>query len=346
VTFADLTKPDPANPALTEAQVALQRIQSTTAPMPPSPASPATSAQIAMFQNWVSSGYPAGSCGGGGGTGGTSGSGGGAGAGGSTQVGSGGTSGTVDAGVPGGSLPCNIQTLLVNRCDSCHGAILAAGVPRSLVTYADLTKPDLVNTSLTEAQVALLRMQSTTSPMPPAPAAAATSAEIAAMQTWINSSYPLGSCGDAGAPPPDPLNAPPTCTSQTTWTEGTNGSSFMEPGQACISCHTATRGEAPIFAIAGTLYPTGHEPNNCNGANGTSGAHVVVSGSNGTSITLIPNAAGNFYSSTFLSGPYAAKVVNGSGVERVMVSTTSTGDCNSCHTQIGANSAPGRITLP
>jgi hypothetical protein len=120
----------------------------------------------------------------------------------------------------------------------------------------------------------------------------------------------------------------------------------MEPGQACISCHTATRGEAPIFAIAGTLYPTGHEPNNCNGANGTSGAHVVVSGSNGTSITLMPNAAGNFYSSTFLSGPYAAKVVNGSGVERVMVSTTSTGDCNSCHTQIGANSAPGRITLP
>jgi hypothetical protein len=214
------------------------------------------------------------------------------------------------------------------------------------VTYADLTKPDPANLSLTEAQAALVRMQSTTSPMPPTPAASATSAEIAAMQTWINGGYPSGSCGDAGAPPPDPLNAAPTCTSNTTWNGGTDGSSLMEPGQACISCHTRNGGEAPTFAIAGTLYRTGHEPNNCNGASGTSGAHVVVSGSNGTSITLAPNSAGNFYSSTFLSAPYTAKVVNGSGIERVMVSTLSTGDCNSCHSQTGANGAPGRITLP
>ncbi|HJX65368.1 MAG TPA: hypothetical protein VJ860_15605 [Polyangia bacterium] len=47
-----------------------------------------------------------------------------------------------------------------------------------------------------------------------------------------------------------------------------------------------------------------------------------------------------------MSGPYTAKVVNGSGIERVMVSTASSGDCNGCHTQTGANGAPGRITLP
>jgi hypothetical protein len=41
-----------------------------------------------------------------------------------------------------------------------------------------------------------------------------------------------------------------------------------------------------------------------------------------------------------------AKVVNGSGVERVMSATLTTGDCNSCHTQSGADSAPGRITIP
>jgi hypothetical protein len=215
------------------------------------------------------------------------------------------------------------------------------------VTYADLTKPDPANLSLTEAQVALVRMQSTTSPMPPAPAASATSAEIAAMQAWISGGYPPGSCGDdAGALPPDPLNAAPTCTSNTTWNGGTDGSSSMEPGQACISCHTRGGGEAPTFAIAGTLYPTGHEPNNCNGANGASGAKVVVSGSGGTSITLTPNSAGNFYSSMFLSAPYTAKVVTGSGIERVMVSPLSTGDCNSCHSQTGANGAPGRITMP
>jgi hypothetical protein len=201
---------------------------------------------------------------------------------------------------------------------------------------------------MTEAQVAVQRMQSTTSPMPPAPASPATSSEITTLVNWINSGYPSGSCGgDAGAPPNDPLNAPPTCTSNTTWKNGTNGSSSMEPGQACISCHAKSGGEAPTFVIAGTLYPTGHEPDNCNGTNGsTSGAKVVVAGSNGNSVTLTPNSAGNFSSSTSLPGPYKAKVINGAGLERVMSSTASTGDCNSCHTQNGANGAPGRITLP
>ena len=200
---------------------------------------------------------------------------------------------------------------------------------------------------MTEAQVALQRMQSTTSPMPPAPASASTAAEIATLQNWVASGYPSGSCaGDAGAPPPDPLNAPPTCTSKTTWNQGTNGSSSMEPGQACISCHAGTGGEAPTFVIAGTLYPTGHEPDNCNGVNGTTGARVVVTGKNGASLTMTPNSAGNFSSSTTLPPPYQAKVVNSSGIERVMSSPASTGDCNSCHTQNGANGAPGRITLP
>ena len=193
VTFADLTKPDLVNNTMTEAQAALQRIQSTTAPMPPSPASTLTSTEIATLQNWIASGYPAGSCGGGGGAGGCSqtGGGGGAGAGGSPQSGSGGAVGAADAGVAGGGLPCDVQTLLVNRCDTCHGTTPAAGAPRSLVTYADLTKPDPVNTAMTEAQVALARMQSATSPMPPAPASAATSSEIATLQNWINGGYTL-----------------------------------------------------------------------------------------------------------------------------------------------------------
>ena len=258
-------------------------------------------------------------------------------------AGSGGAGGSVASG-----LPCDVQTLLVNRCDGCHGTTLAAGAPRSLVIYADLIQPDPANISMTEAQVALLRMQSTTSPMPPAPASAATAAEIATLQNWINSGYPSGSCaGDAGPPPFDPLNAPPTCTSNTTWNQGADETgSTMAPGQGCISCHQASGGEAPNFVIAGTLYPTGHEPNNCNGVNGITGARVVVTGSNGTSITLTPNSAGNFTSSTALSPPYMAKVVNAAGVERAMSSTASAGDCNLCHTQNGASNAPGRVTLP
>jgi hypothetical protein len=324
---------DPANTSLTEAQVSLQRMQNTAAPMPPSPAAPVPSTAIAAFQSWITSGYPKGTC--------SAGSGG-SGAGGSS--GSGGVAGR-DAGVSGGTLPCDVQTLLVNRCDSCHGATPAGGAPRSLVTYANLTVADPANPSLTEAQASLARMQSTASPMPPSPASPATSTEIATLQNWIGAGYPSGACsGDAGTLPPDPLNASPTCTSNTTWTRGNSGSASMNPGQACISCHSS--GEGPRYVIAGTLYPTGHEPNNCNGVNGTTGARVVVTGSNGSAVTLTPNSAGNFYSSTSLAGPFKAKVVDSTGKERVMVSTAPSGDCNTCHTQSGTTAAPGRITLP
>jgi hypothetical protein len=361
-SYADLTRPDLTNNKISEAEAAVQRMQNKGSPMPPSSSPAPSAAEIAVIQTWVTSGYPKGSCGsgaiggyGGNGAGGVTSSGtGGSGAAGPGGAG-GGVGGTGGAGSSGGSgvapadgLPCEIQAFLVTRCESCHGTTPSGGAPRALVSYANLTSPDPSNPSLTEAQVALQRMQSAASPMPPSPASPATSAEIATLQNWINAGYPSGSCsGDAGVPVNDPLNAAPTCTSKTTWTRGTNGSASMEPGQACISCHARSGGEAPTFVIAGTLYPTGHEPDNCNGASGsTTGAKIVVTGSNGNTVSLTPNGAGNFYSSTSLPGPYKAKVVNGTGVERVMSGTASTGDCNSCHTQNGASAAPGRITLP
>ena len=263
-------------------------------------------------------------------------------------LGTGDAQAVADGGSTTGTLPCDVQTLLAARCESCHGSTTAGGAPRSLVTYADLTKPDPANAAMTEAQVSLGRMQSTPAPMPPSPASAATAAEIATLQNWINAGYPSGSCAvDAGTSAPDPLQAAPTCTSNTTWTKQTTGSASMEPGQACITCHAATGGDAPTFVVAGTLYPTWHEPDNCDGVNGTTaGAKIVVTGQNGGSLTITPNAAGNFYSLASLTPPYQAKVVNGSGVERAMVSSTGSGDCNSCHTQTGTNGAPGRIVVP
>jgi hypothetical protein len=146
----------------------------------------------------------------------------------------------------------------------------------------------------------------------------------------------MGTCGSA----PDPLSAAPVCTSGTQWTAGNDGSSRMNPGQACISCHSS--GEGPRFAVAGTVYPTGHEPDLCNG---TSAAQVIITDANGTTLTLTPNSAGNFSSSAALALPYHAEVV-ANGKTRAMSATQSSGDCNGCHTQNGANGAPGRITLP
>jgi hypothetical protein len=71
---------------------------------------------------------------------------------------------------------------------------------------------------------------------------------------------------DDSSNPNDPLNAAATCTSGKTWTLGDRGSSLMHPGDTCITCHTANGG--PDFTIAGTVFPSGHEPTNCNGAAG------------------------------------------------------------------------------
>jgi hypothetical protein len=65
------------------------------------------------------------------------------------------------------------------------------------------------------------------------------------------------------------------CTSNTFWTNGDRGSASMHPGNACITCH-ATNSKAPKLTVAGTVYPTTHEPNDCNGAKGTGSSITVV----------------------------------------------------------------------
>jgi hypothetical protein len=148
---------------------------------------------------------------------------------------------------------------------------------------------------------------------------------------------PLGTC----APVTDPLNAAPTCTSNAFWTGGNHESPLMHPGVACIACH-ATNFEAPPFTAAGTVYPTGHEPDNCNGAKAVT---VVLTDAHGAVYQLSANAAGSFSTNAPLAFPIQAKVV-ANGRERAMSAAVMTGDCNSCHTQSGANQAPGRVVVP
>ena len=60
---------------------------------------------------------------------------------------------------------------------------------------------------------------------------------------------------------------------------------------------------------------------------------------------MTPNAVGNFSYRGTVAKPYTAKVTY-MGKERIMVTAQTSGDCNSCHTQTGVNSAPGRIITP
>jgi hypothetical protein len=225
-----------------------------------------------------------------------------------------------------------------------------------LVTYANLMAPAVTAPSLRVADLCLTRMKDPTKTMPPAPAVPPSAAEIATFESWVAAGAPStcasgGGSGGAGngadASSPDALG-PIVCTSNQHWAQANRGSSSMRPGGACISCHAMSGGEAPAFVVAGTVYPTAREPDDCNGINGTTSATtVVIVDANNRSTSVPVNAVGNFYmqTSTPVALPFRAKVVRG-GAERAMLTPQMTGDCNSCHTQDGANGAPGRIVAP
>jgi hypothetical protein len=206
-----------------------------------------------------------------------------------------------------------------------------------------LTSPSLVDQALTNAQESVLRMQNTMFPMPTPPAAPATEDEIAALQAWIDAKYPPGGgCApDAGTADTDPdasvgptYDGPLICSSGGAGTSGSGPA--MRPGDPCSTCHA--------FAIAGTVYKTEHESEGCAGASVT-GANVVITDATGAVTTLAVGAAGNFYSTANIVGPFQAKILY-QGRERDMLSPQAYGSCNFCHTPDGANTAPGRIMLP
>jgi hypothetical protein len=140
---------------------------------------------------------------------------------------------------------------------------------------------------------------------------------------------------------PDPLTLAERCTSGDYWERGENAQ--MRPGEACVECHVREQ-EGPRFSIAGTLYPTGHEPDRCNGVGPAFGAQIVITDANGKVVELDVNAAGNFTYTGSIAAPYTAKVVSADG-ERPMITPQTNGDCNTCHAASGG-SAPARIVVP
>src|SRR5689334_22499691 len=55
------------------------------------------------------------------------------------------------------------------------------------------------------------------------------------------------------------------CTSQTYWKDMDKGSELMHPGGKCKTCHDKNI-KSPTYKVLGTVYPTQHEPDECNGA--------------------------------------------------------------------------------
>jgi cytochrome c553 len=133
------------------------------------------------------------------------------------------------------------------------------------------------------------------------------------------------------------------CASGQQWAGGDEESPLMHPGRECIGCHQ-DRGEGADLVVAGTVYSESGQSNDCFGAQGVT---VEVTDSTGEVFTMTSNEAGNFMleTSSGAEPPFTVRVTSG-GQELAMGSEISTGACNSCHTETGANGAPGRITAP
>jgi hypothetical protein len=135
---------------------------------------------------------------------------------------------------------------------------------------------------------------------------------------------------------------------------GWSGSPTMNPGLDCLSCHSAGS-NPPFFAndrpwtIAGTVYAS---PDALADA-GQPNVQILVTDANGQQLTLVSNAAGNFYTAEAVAFPLQSLMVQNK-THRMQMDLASpytpipgfpslTGDCNSCHTQPSTFQAPGRL---
>ncbi len=237
-------------------------------------------------------------------------------------------------------MPCDVTTALASCAGTCHANPPSGGAPMPLVTYADLTAQSAQYPGQTYAERCVARMQAGTMP----PGGGASSTDITALQNWIAAGYPQGTCGaDSGGP------ITLVCTSGKT-TSGGEGPT-MDPGRACIACHGST---SRTGTFAGTIYPSLHEKDDCVG-DSLSTIRIAVQDNAGHNVVMAPNSSGNFCSNAYrctvisssgtVTMPYTVTVTNGSSSVSMTTPQTS-GDCNSCHTALGTNGAPGRIVAP
>ncbi len=244
------------------------------------------------------------------------------------------SSGSSSGNVGSGTVPCDVATMLAAKCTACHSDPPINGALAGLVTYANLRATAMEDATKNEAQLAVTRMQSTTSPMPPASFnMPATSSDIATLQSWITAGYPSGACtGDAGPPMStvfDVFAKAPSFSSQT-------GGNSHNQGRDCMGCHATGGGEAPQFSFGGTLYD--------GSGNAVAGAEIRVVDANGKATSVYTAANGNFHGSGTLALPGHAGARDAKD-KALMVSALTYGGCNKCHCT-GSGCTTTQLHLP
>lgn len=251
--------------------------------------------------------------------------------------------GTVDSDF-GVDLPCEVATLLLEHCAACHAGAQSFAPP--LARHEDLVAP-AAQAGMTVADASLASMRGALTAMPPA--RRLPESEVAPFAQWIADGMPSGTCEGLVPPPASQL----VCSSGAYRDDGDDDDEDMFPGRACNQCHQSENDEeddeAPLFAFAGTVYPTVREPDDCVGRGD---AIVTLRDAAGRTWQLgTRSGSGNFmlrWPSSGLTFPVTAGVAANGGTLEMMqpLMSPADGDCNRCHTQDGAFGALGRIFTP
>lgn len=173
---------------------------------------------------------------------------------------------TADGGASGTGLPCLVQALLEEHCQSCHSQRPSAPMP--LMTYADLVAKAPSDPKKRVVDVAVARVSSASAPMPPSGLLAAS--EASSLIDWAKAGAPRGTCEAAplwdsgasngpecrvtadcprgltcvsgactGGPPPSP---PPEAGTTLTFADPRSGSAWTTANLASLSLASAYNG--------------------------------------------------------------------------------------------------------
>lgn len=153
----------------------------------------------------------------------------------------------------GATLPCNVETILVEHCQQCHSAPPQYGAPMPLVTYANLLAPAPTNHSEPVFQMVDARIHDDAAPMPQPPNPRLDATDMATIDSWVDAGAPPGSGGacaiDAG--PPD-AGVQLSCTPDT-HLQGASAWSMPADTQDIYVCYGVTiqqTSERQVIAMA------------------------------------------------------------------------------------------------
>lgn len=99
---------------------------------------------------------------------------------------------------------CDVQEVIENNCQLCHGTQRKYGAPMTLVSYRDLVAPSISDPSKKVFELVAARIHDTKRPMPPGGRTPLSEREAAVLDRWIGAGAPpdhAGICQKNVAPP-------------------------------------------------------------------------------------------------------------------------------------------------